>query len=773
MPVSRLSFARALFAASLATVVAAACGTSTSDPSATPNENDLTKDAEAGANTSSDGATVENDGSLIDYDGGRPPPKVITVKGGSFYDGATKWHPIGVNYNYPYYSQPFYGHSQWDWVTLWDAPEFPDIHAEQEIEADFTLMEKKKINEIRLFIPQTFPAKLADPTITPTPDRSYCKRLNTLFDLAGKHGIHVTMLFPFNRNGTGGTFGVAASQEKADLLMAYPVKVIDACGLAYRSELLGYLVDGEGEVESPSEPKFWGRGQDVAVGLWNEWLVERYGSVAKAEARLGESLPRECVNVEKDAKGNAVTTGCPDVEAWDNGCKAHGTRACPPRFDPNGSEASKWGPDSNAKRAFVRFTDWVMNKRFQRIREILHAHDPYHLLGQDSILQESYCSPAIFLRREQTKYLDYSGVHVYHHQYTKGTWNKATYGTSDAFVKLKATSEAIAWMNPERRPIVIGEVGVSVLPCETPVGGADIPFCIEGNAADRESVQKAHVPFETAISASGGAAGYRWWWWRGQRPMGNYPDPTIARLPRDSEVSDYGVNRPDGTPRPALDEFAGSLAAYTDMDKLTSADYVTHVYDPSPSCSSFIFTSDADSKAIVATTAKKPFRARTICSGKDTTDTPTTGIDGKAYFTGCATGDSDHCSPVVCLDAMFETIQVLDSSGNWADARDGKKVTVSKNAPVKMRVSVGNTGESSWASTATAAGEARIALSGTGLASTRVKIPARVASFDSTSVIEFTAFNALTAATTMSMKMVAEQRAFFGETVKVSLDVAP
>lgn len=742
-----------------------ACGTSNdSSSSSPPGINDLTSDAEAGNNTS-DGSADNSDGSIVDYDGGRPAPNVITTKGGAFFKDGKRWFMVGVNYIYPYYSQPFYQHSQYDWVNVWGAPEFPDIHAEEEIEADFTRMEQKKINEIRLFAPQTYPSKLLDPTNVPTPDRSYCARINKLLDIAGKHGIYVTMALPYNRTNTGGTYGVANSQEKAELLTSYPMKVIDACGLKYRPEILGYAVDNEGEVESPSAAKFMLRGQEEAVGMWNEWLTDRYGSPAKAEARWGETLPRECTDIETNGAGAKVTTGCPDVEAWDAGCKKHGTRVCPPRLDPSGDDGAKWGPDSNAKRAYVRFTDSVMNKRFQRIREILKQHDPYHLLSQDSILQDSYCSTAIFLRREQTKYLDYTGVHIYHHQYTQGTWNKATYGTDDKFVKLKATAEAIAWMNPERRPVVIGEVGVSMLPCD----GSQ--FCVEGTEGDRESVQAAHVPFETAISASGGASGYRWWWWRGQRPMGKYPDPNNAKA-RDGENSDYGVNRVDGTPRPALDQFAATYKTYTDMDALGSADYVTHVYDASPSCSSFIFTPDADGKAIVAVTAKKPFRARTQCSGKDTSNTPTNGPDGKAYFAGCASGDGEHCTSLVCLDSMFETIQVLDANGNWADARDGKKVTVAKNAPVKMRVSVGNTGESSWAAVATT-GEARIALFGAGLANNRVKLPARVASFDSTSVIEFTAFNSLTAPTTMRMRMVAEQRAYFGESVTVSLDVAP
>ena len=147
MTLVRFRLFRALGVSLVPVAMAAACGTSSTE-NGTPNQNELTKDAEGTITNSGDADLIGTDGSLIDYDGGvsRPPPKVITTKGGAFYDGTTKWHPIGVNYNYPYYSQPFYGHSKWDWVTLWDAPEFPDIHAEQEIEADFTLMEKKKIN---------------------------------------------------------------------------------------------------------------------------------------------------------------------------------------------------------------------------------------------------------------------------------------------------------------------------------------------------------------------------------------------------------------------------------------------------------------------------------------------------------------------------------------------------------------------------------------------------------------------------------------------------
>lgn len=735
------SFARACAAASLVTFVLSAC-------SGSPGEELNGEDP-----VLADSPEAEGDQDLS----AAAAAGFIVRNGGDFVLGGKRWRPIGVSYAYPHYAQAYYQDPNNDWVTLWDDPAHPEIHAREQFEADFSLMQAKGINEFRMFIPQTYPGKMKDPANDPSPARSYCARINQLLDMAGKHGLHVTMLLPFNRTGTGGTYGVANSRENAEKLMAYPIRVIDSCGLSKRREILGYQIDAEGEVESPSAPEFTDRGKPEAVAMWNEWLAERYGSPAKAEARWGETLKRECTSVEM-SNGKPTTTGCPDIEEWDSGCKAHGSRVCPPRLEERGGRVS-WGTtDSDAKRAFVRFTDWVMNKRFQRIREILLQHDPNHLIAQDSILQDGYCSPAIYLRREQTKYIDYSGVHVYHHQYSQPkTWDRATFGKGENFEKLKSTAAALAWMNPERRPVMIGEAGLSVLPCSSTTG-----FCVSGNEADREAVQKAYHPFEMAIFSSGGVAGYRWWWWRGERPMG----PKNSNV--DGEVSDYGITRVSGAARPILDQFASSKATY---DAVASATPVVHTFDASASCSTFILDKAGRDAAALAVNSKRPFRARTQCSGKDTRNAPLTAPDGKTYFAGCASGDAEHCAPLVCMDAMFETIQVQDASGAWVDARDEKSVIVAKGKPVKMRVSVGNTGESAWAANVAEAGEAKIAISGGGVTSARAKLPKTVQSFDSTEVIEFSPIAAAATSATLSLKMVAEKRAYFGETAKVVLEV--
>jgi hypothetical protein len=679
----------------------------------------------------------------------------VTVKNGAFFTGADPLRPIGVNYMYPHFSQPFYAHPDHDWVTEWDAS------ASVEVEADFARMEQAGIREIRLSPAQAHVVHAWDPAAWPTPATSYCARLGELLDRAGAHGIFVTLALPLDRGAGGGNYAVAGDAARADGLFAYAARVIDACGLAARREILAYEIDLEGEVESPGDPKQRTRGRPEAVALWNGWLGDRYGSPAKAEARWGEKLPRECVDLEVDVNGDAVTTGCPDLEAWDAGCKKHGPRVCPPRFAEKGGDV-RWGDDTNAKRAFVRFTDWVMNRRTLRLRDRLRAHDPWHLLTTDSILQDGYCSPSIFLRREQTMYTDFAGVHVYPHQYTGGTWDAATFGKGVTFAKLRGTAAAVAWMNPERRPVTIGEVGVSVLPC------AGQGFCIEGAEAAREGVQEALVGFEVPIFASGGARAQRWWWWRGVRPMGDWPDPA---KPRDKEVSDYGVLREGGEPRPVLGAFAATAAVYDAFDAVGPAGYVEHVFDPSPSCTAFFLDDAARLEAIAAVQDGKPFRARTICSGKDTTNAPAKGLDGATYLAGCAKADGEHCTPTVCLDALFERVEVRDKDGAWVDARDGATVVVAKGAPVEVRVVVANAGESRWNASAAVDGRAKLALSGAGLATNRVALPASLGSFEATPPLAFTAIDALAAPTSFRLRMVAEGRLFFGESVTVTLAV--
>jgi hypothetical protein len=722
-----------------------------------------------------------------------PPEKLVTVKDGRFFDDGEPWRPVGVNYIYPHYAQRFYGHSQWDWVTVWGAPEFPEIDAEAAFESDFALMESRGINEIRLYSPQAIVSMGADPATYPTPERSYCARLNTVLDLAGEHGIHVTLLMPVHTPNPTTNFDVVSDERRAHDRMAYLVEVIDKCGLASRSEILAYAVDGEGEVEFPSAGRRkMGRGSEAGITLWNAWLVERYGSAKRAQQKWGETLALECVERGGVPVAEASTNGCPDLAEWDTDCTKRGTRVCPPRLlldrtttlkdchgtvlldekgKPKTDLVQKWGADTKAQRAFMRFTDWLMNTRFRRFREILKGHDPYHLLATDSILQDGYRSVDIFLRREQTKYLDFTGVHIYHHQYTAPThWTASTFPSSTQADNYRRTAAAIAWMNPGRRPVIIGEVGGNMLGNCT-----DNSFCIEGNEAQRASIQAALVPLEAQIAATGGARGLRWWWWRGQRPMGSYPDPAKP-CPRDGENSDYGIVSPAGAERPAVAAVGATAAAFEAMDAVPSDRFVRRTANASLSTTNDIWLASPNDgirlAARVAVAGKVPFRLSTQCSDTDTVTGPSTCIEGGTYLANCDPSVGEHCCQLVCFDSMFETVEVLGASGKWENARNGEVVTVAAGAPLQVRVSVGNVGESRW-SAPKDGGNAKIALSGAGLDVTRVHVPAKVLSFDSTGIIEFAPKNSVTGTFSFTMKMVAEQRFFFGESVTVTVQAAP
>lgn len=723
--------------------------------------------------------TLDGDMSGVDPEAPEPadliaapprPASLITTSGGKFLKDGQPWRPIGVNYFYPHYAQPFYQHTKWDWVTVWGAPEFPNLDADREIEDDFTVMQFIGVNEIRLAPPQTFAANDRDPATYPTPARSYCARLRRVLDLAGAHKIHVTVVLPFGRPSGSNNFTMAASWADARAQMAYPVRVIDACGLASRSEIVSYGIDQEGEVEFAAADKFKNRGSDVAIGLWNQWLIERYGSVAQAQKKWGQTLKLECLAPKGTAAGAPVTNRCPDLDEWDAGCERRGTRVCPPRMEKvtSGGEVSARWPagDTDSLRAWARFTDWVMNRRFQRAREILKEHDPYHLISQDSILQDGYCSSATFLRREQTKYVDYSGVHIYHASYTGSKhWNAATFTGFDADAdKYRGTAAALAWMNPGRRPVTVGEIGVSVL------GNCKVgEFCVEGDKAARDKVQQRMVPFEASILASGGARGYRWWWWRGIRPMGGYADPARPGA-RDREVSDYGINDVNGVGRAIMTEFGKSRALF---DAIDSVPAVIRTVDAAPACSRDILTPEIRTAAATAVKQGKPFRLSTQCSGKDTTNGPDQCLEGGGYFNACGAGNAEHCCPMVCFDSLFEQVQVLGADGLWQDAREGQTITVTRDAPVRVRVKLGNVGESAWAASSTGSGVAKLAISGSGVTTTRAALPATLPSFGSTPTIEVTPIARASAATTFTLKMVAEGRFFFGEPMTVRIAPTP
>jgi hypothetical protein len=284
--------------------------------------------------------------------GTTPPPNFVRVEGSGFVLKGKPWHPIGANY-WPHYAQPYYLDSKHDWLTMWGDPTFPTLDAGALIDQDFALMQANGINEIRLessyVLENSWPP--FDPTTYPTPQRSICMHINQLLDMAQTHDIHVTWVAPVGRtqnpNGTTyiqwmanpSVFKIAASQVVAEQYESLSTSVIRACNLSQHPALLGYTID----LESSAIVSGGADSSDEALELWNAWLSERYGSIANAEARFGYGLTH-CT----------TSTGTAMI--------------CPP---PDSTLTDDQDPGHRAGKAYRRFMASVLNRRFQRLVDLI------------------------------------------------------------------------------------------------------------------------------------------------------------------------------------------------------------------------------------------------------------------------------------------------------------------------------------------------------------------------------------------------------------------
>lgn len=342
-----------------------------------------------------------------------------------------------------------------------------------------------------------------------------------------------------------------------------------------------------------------------------------------------------------------------------------------------------------AARDYMRFLGWTTNQAFWRLTTAIRAHDPNHLITADAILTDDYCLPAYYVvRRDTVKYLDFASVHLYHSSSQRTAFIE-TLKSQDLLNSPSATllwksAAAIAHMAPELRPVVAGELGFSVTACPdensplcTP--GDYCKLCLDRPLAEREAFQAALPLFDARILAAGGAIGQRWWWWRGERPMG----AKSSKGPEGGKPSDHGALTPAGAARPVLSTLAVSVAAYEGIE---DAPVTTVTVDENTSACTGKRLNAVYGDAVAAVADMKALRVETQCTGKDSTDTPTTCVSGSPY---ACFGDFETCCPTLCLDAMFETVEVLDHTGVWTSAREGAPVKVKQGAPVKLRVGVG------------------------------------------------------------------------------------
>ncbi|MCK5799701.1 MAG: hypothetical protein KAI47_21070 [Deltaproteobacteria bacterium] len=707
----------------------------------------------------------------------------VTVEKGEFHLGDRKWVPVGVNY-WPTFAQPFYRDEKYDWVTMaldgtWEGTMMDfscqgDCKAliDKWIEADLDLMKEHGINEVRLPPSWVYlsPEKEIDPNRSLDGELSdintYCYRLNYFLDRALEHDIRVTLIIPNRRHWYNDphVFQIAADKAEAEKFVAYTIKLIDQCGLAKHRGIFSYTLGVEDSVEYCScayEKRTRKDCRNIAsaeaIALWNEWIIERYGSVDHAETRWETHLDKACV----DKTCPLDSTACKEK---------HATLRCPPRD----AKLNLGGSMALAVKAFRRFVATAINKRQQRLTSLIRAHDPHHLITQDSALEDGWCNYCFsYISRATTKYLDFSSPHIYHIADPSFRANLEDFSKIDMRKSLRGTAASLAYLEPERRPVVIGEFGCEAKTCKNSAF-KDQTSC---KAEDLPALQSKYYAFETEIFRAGGASGQRWWWWMGSRPMTG----------DDHEESDFGlfnlaqkipptVSSTDARPLLTDNRITDAVTAY--QSSMLAAETIT--YNPLDSvCLNGILNTEIKEKAQIAVEEGKRVVLEHQCTAKDSTNVPLLCVDSKpdgtkTYWVDCDP-NKQPCCALLCLDALFDKIEVRVGVGAWQIVEDGDTVHGAKGSSIFFRVIVGNTGESAWNSQGIDEGEkkgvgqVKIRVLGGDTSGGRVPIGEDVASFASTPPMEFEVLKSLNTSTRISLNMVAGHRAMFGETVKLDL----
>jgi hypothetical protein len=129
--------------------------------------------------------------------------------------------------------------------------------------------------------------------------------------------------------------------------------------------------------------------------------------------------------------------------------------------------------------------------------------------------------------------------------------------------------------------------------------------------------------------------------------------------------------------------------------------------------------------------------------------------------------------PAKCLDAEWNSIEILNSDLQWQQLHDGETVTVSRVTPISARFSAGNIGESKWLNTSVLGGNVGAVRFGcnenAGDLSCRSEIAIEVPSgLDATSGNVVIA-GKITRTTRIAFQMVAEGVAWFGERLNVTV----
>ena len=184
----------------------------------------------------------------------------------------------------------------------------------------------------------------------------------------------------------------------------------------------------------------------------------------------------------------------------------------------------------------------------------------------------------------------------------------------------------------------------------------------------------------------------------------------------------------------------------------------------------------------------------TPCTNTDSEGiNPTTGLPDSAYdavLKGCVGNVLyDWSCPLKCLNSEFNSIEVCSGTscsgggGAWTSIKDGDIINVEYNMPIYLKASIGNIGEGAWKSSSTISNPSDLLLTGAvrlGDATNNILFGflrqdiSETAYLKDADILGLTPISmGITASQSISVQLLVEQKAWFGERIDVTLNPIP
>lgn len=362
-----------------------------------------------------------------------------------------QWSPYGVNY----WPSNVAGTDSFDYWLHWLAPQWYDP---QIVERDLTTFEQLGFTSLSI--------QLSNP--------DHVRQVNDFVFRAARHGI-LTNLF------IGGAHPFYTDENLF-------TRMIREGRFADNPNIWAYDIAWEHHLGGHSERKSWDRD-------WEQWVIERYGTIEHAEQNWGFPIPR-------DANGKVT--------------------------NPSDDQLRNDGPWLKMAVAYERCADDVISRRYARVIRKIKALDPNHIISARSASQPSWTGWFAYDMLSCGKHFDFSSPEGYGVNPVEG-------GFSVAYGRYAGNGKPVFW----------AEFGSSIYPYDT-----------TGEKAAQQA--KIHQGFAQMLLDSGANGLASWWSVGGYRvdEKSDYgilaPDGTPRASARELQALAKKVTAPRTVPEPSV-----------------------------------------------------------------------------------------------------------------------------------------------------------------------------------------------------------------------------